>query len=600
MSQGPTQNKSSFTLILLGLCLCAVVAFKFFANHQATTQKEKPFAEYTTDTKLLYYYLLYTDGLLSNDFSMAQEGLEGLVTTDPSEDLYSEAILFFLSQQEFETAVNFAERAVKRYPESQNLTVFLAEGYAQTNQSEKAIALLERCHKHNMASESMIEELIGLYLRTNQTEKAHELLAGIPESKASPAIIFFQSKLYSQQGKLGKAKAVLRSFTARYPDVAHAWLELGIVEEKLGNTPQSIEAYKRACQLSPHNEELWLHLAELQLSVNNVAGAFNTLQQHPNLGEYGFNGAILLSNHNHFDEAKVLIADSIAQGADPNEGAVLMAAIAVRISDDYKEALELLDSVSAESPYHSLALERKAQLLAHMGDCEQARRLLKALRLDNISTIEIWGIEAYCYVKEDNFNEGLKTITTALKEFPDNPDLLFTQGSIYDSMDQQDKAFAIMEKLLTISPEDPRVMNYIGYTLAEKGKDLDRALELLEAAHQAMPQAEYITDSLAWVHYKLGNYDLAWQYIQQCLALAEEDPVIWEHFADIAVKRNDRENAILGYTNALAKKPKKPEDIKKKLKILSPDHPLSENLLKTNQDDKENKSGEAKRPKSTP
>ena len=578
MSQGHTKNNKLF-LIFLGLCLCAVIAFKAFSNHQHMGEREKPFSEYSADSKLLYYYMLYTDGILSDDFPMAQEGLQGLVSTDPSEDLYSEAILFFLSQQEFETAVTFSEQAVKRYPNSQNLIVFLAEGYSQTNQTDKAIALLERCHKQNMASEAMIEELIGLYLRTHQTEKAHVLLAGIPESKASPAIIFFQSKLYSQQGKLGKAKAVLRSFTARYPDVAHAWLELGIVEEKLGNLPQSIEAYKRACQLTPYNEELWLHLAELQLGTNNVAGAFNTLQQHPNLGEYGFNGAILLSSHNHFEEAKVLITDSIAQGADPNEGAILMSAIAVRTSDDYTEALRLLDSVSPESQYHSLALERKAQLLAHMDDCAQTRQILKELRSDNISTIEIWGIEAYCYVKEDNFKEGLKTINAALKEFPDNPDLLFTQGSIYDSMEEQDKALSIMEKLLTISPEDPRVMNYIGYTLAEKDEDLERALELLESAHQAMPTAEYITDSLAWVHYKLGNYNLAWEFIQQCLSLADEDPVIWEHYADIALKRNDRENALLGYTNALARNPKKPDEIEKKLNELTPEAPTHENTV---------------------
>lgn len=576
MSQGPAKNNTRF-LILLGLCLCAAIAFKAFSHHQQMGEREKPFSEYSADSKLLYYYMLYTDGILSDDFPMAQEGLQGLVSTDPSEDLYSEAILFFLSQQEFETAVTFSEQAVKRYPNSQNLTVFLAEGYSQTNQTDKAIALLERCHKQNMASEAMIEELIGLYLRTHQTEKAHVLLAGIPESKASPAIIFFQSKLYSQQGKLGKAKAVLRSFTARYPDVAHAWLELGIVEEKLGNLPQSIEAYKRACQLTPYNEELWLHLAELQLGANNIAGAFNTLQQHPNLGEYGFNGAILLSNHNHFEEAKVLITDSIAQGADPDEGAILLSAIAVRTSDDYTEALRLLDSVSPESQYISLALERKAQLLAHMDDCAQTRQILKELRSDNISTIEIWGIEAYCYVKEDNFKEGLKTINAALKEFPDNPDLLFTQGSIYDSMEQHDKALAVMEKLLIISPEDPRVMNYIGYTLAEKDEDLERALELLETAHQAMPTAEYITDSLAWVHYKLGNYNLAWEFIQQCLSLADEDPVIWEHYADIALKRHDRENALLGYTNALAKNPKKPDEIKKKLSELKHEAPAHEN-----------------------
>lgn len=565
MAPGSPKNKTNVLLIVLVACLCLVIGYKAFSTRQQTFHQERPITEYSTDTKRLYYYLLYTDGILSDDFPLAKEGLEGLVDADPSEALFTEAILFFLSQQAFDDAVVFAEKAVKHHPDSQNLLVFLAEAYSQTNNTDKAIALLENSYRRDMASDFMIEELIGLYLRTQQTDKANKLLTTIPESKASPATIFYQSKLYSQQGKFGKARAVLRSFTARYPDVADAWVELGAVEEKLKNFTASIEAYKRACQLNPYNEEIWLHLAELQLQLRNVAGAFNTLQQHPNLAEYGFNGAILLSNHGYQSEAKVLINDSIARGANADEGAVLMAAIAVRTSEDYKEALTFLNSVNKDSQYYSLAQERKAQLLAHLDQCDEAREIIDNLRDNDISTIEIWGIEAYCFVKEDKFDKALQSINKALIEFPDNPDILFSKGSIYDTMGKKKEAFAIMETLLTLSPDDPRVMNYIGYTLAEEDRDLDRALALVQAAHEAMPEAEYITDSLAWVHYKLKNYDVAWEYINQCLSLADEDPVIWEHYADIARQRNDLENAAKGYANALAKDSKNKDVIARKL-----------------------------------
>ena len=168
---------------------------------------------------------------------------------------------------------------------------------------------------------------------------------------------------------------------------------------------------------------------------------------------------------------------------------------------------------------------------------------------------------------------ALTTLDKALVEFPDNADLLFSQGSIYDSLGEKDKAFAIMEAILKLTPDDPKALNYVGYTLAEQGKDLSRALELIQAAHKAEPNAEYIIDSLAWVYYQLGNYDLAWQYINQCLPLAEEDPVVWEHYADIAYKRNDIANAVKGYEQALAKEAKNKEAIEQKLKDINAQHP---------------------------
>lgn len=551
-----TGKRKPIVLVLfvaLALCVAAAALQLATPRHPALHSVGDSPRDYSTDSRLLYYYMLYTEGILSDDFTMSKEGLQGLVTTDPSETLYTEAILYFLSQQQFNEALIFAEQAVKHHPANQTLAVFLAEAYSQTGKTQKAITILEGFYQQGEASDFMVEELIGLYLKTHQTNKANNLLSAIPESKASPATIFFQSKLYTQQGKYAKARNILRSFTERYPDVADAWIELATVEEHLDNIPASINAYKRACQLNPYNEEIWLHLAELQLTTGNVAAAFNTLQQHPNLAEYGFNGAILLSNNGLHDEAKVLIKDSIQQGADPSEGAILTAAVIVHASDNLQEALDILQTVPKDSGYADLATERTAQILTQMGQCEEARTIIAKLHAKSISTIELWGVEIYCYVKEEKYSEALKSVNKALQEFPDNPDLLFSKGSVYDYMEETSSAFQVMEKLLAITPDDPRVLNYVGYTLAEQGKELDRALTLIQAAHKAHPQAEYIIDSLAWVHYQRGEYDLAWEYITQCLALADKDPIIWEHFGDIANKRHDRENALKGYTNALAR-----------------------------------------------
>jgi tetratricopeptide (TPR) repeat protein len=87
-------------------------------------------------------------------------------------------------------------------------------------------------------------------------------------------------------------------------------------------------------------------------------------------------------------------------------------------------------------------------------------------------------------------------------------------------------------------------MNYIGYSYADRGIHLSRAEELIRAAILIKPDDGYITDSLGWVYFKMGNYEKALQYLEEAHARVPDDPVIMEHLADACLKMNNPERAI--------------------------------------------------------
>ena len=125
-----------------------------------------------------------------------------------------------------------------------------------------------------------------------------------------------------------------------------------------------------------------------------------------------------------------------------------------------------------------------------------------------------------------------------------------------------------MVTLSVSSTRNASALNYVGYMLAEDNQDLERAYDLISRAMIESPEDPHIADSLAWVLYRLGKYDEAWEAICKSIRLGADHPVIWEHYGDIALKIGNMAEARKGYTNALKSQHDDPESIRKKIEEL--------------------------------
>ncbi|MFT7147423.1 MAG: Flp pilus assembly protein TadD, partial [Yoonia sp.] len=85
---------------------------------------------------------------------------------------------------------------------------------------------------------------------------------------------------------------------------------------------------------------------------------------------------------------------------------------------------------------------------------------------------------------------------------------------------------------LALRPDQPQVLNYLGYSLVERGEKMDEALAMIETAANALPDNGAIVDSLGWVYFQLGRYDEAVVHLEQAASLEPLDPVINDHLGD--------------------------------------------------------------------
>lgn len=146
--------------------------------------------------------------------------------------------------------------------------------------------------------------------------------------------------------------------------------------------------------------------------------------------------------------------------------------------------------------------------------------------------------------------------------------LLYTRGIVLERGKQWDRAEADFLKALEFEPDQPLVLNYLGYSWVEQGRNLDQALEMIKTAVAKRPHDGYITDSLGWVYYRLGRYEEAVPELERAVELRPEDPVINDHLGDAYYKVGRRLEATFQWNRALSLDPE-PEDkesIERKLK----------------------------------
>jgi tetratricopeptide (TPR) repeat protein len=133
--------------------------------------------------------------------------------------------------------------------------------------------------------------------------------------------------------------------------------------------------------------------------------------------------------------------------------------------------------------------------------------------------------------------------------------LLYFRGISYERAGAWEKAEADFRKALEFEPEQPQVLNYLGYSLIDKGKNLSEALEMVKKAVELRPNDGYIVDSLGWAYYKLGDYEEAVKQLERAVELRPEDPVINDHFGDALWRVGRRLEAKFQWQHAKDNKP---------------------------------------------
>jgi tetratricopeptide (TPR) repeat protein len=276
-----------------------------------------------------------------------------------------------------------------------------------------------------------------------------------------------------------------------------------------------------------------------------------------------------LVDQKKYNEAELLLELLQQYPEYTQDSSFLMAGVVYESRRDMERALRELGKVTAESRFFERAQRFKVEILIESKRTDDALDILRTGQRDFPANRAYWEMEFFVLSKDKRYDDALAVLDRADVKWPDDSELAYSRGMTLDMAGRKGEAMRVMENLLDREPDNFNALNYIGYTLADENRELDRAITLLKKAISLSPDSTHIIDSVAWAHYRRNELDEAWKAITRAVNTnGYIDPTIWEHYGDIAVAADKREEARKGYEKALELNPANSQDIQRRLNAL--------------------------------
>jgi tetratricopeptide (TPR) repeat protein len=215
----------------------------------------------------------------------------------------------------------------------------------------------------------------------------------------------------------------------------------------------------------------------------------------------------------------------------------------------YDEALAVLDKEKpGKEKATPLLLAKRAEVLSKAGRDAEAETILGDLgRGDERSQI----LAAQTAQRLEKYQESIPVLEKLTAAHPDQAPTGFLLGAAYERSGQRDKAIAEFRRVLAVDPDFHAALNYLGYTFAEAGVNLEEAVKLVSRAVALDPDNGAYVDSLGWAYFRIGRPEQARGYLERAARLEPEDATLQEHLGDVYVALGQTERARQAYQRSL-------------------------------------------------
>ncbi|WP_286722142.1 tetratricopeptide repeat protein [Devosia sp. 63-57] len=203
----------------------------------------------------------------------------------------------------------------------------------------------------------------------------------------------------------------------------------------------------------------------------------------------------------------------------------------------HEAANRIYDAVPANSPMKPAAVVRIAQNLDAIGNRSEALRRLRNIVATNPDDLDAVSALGDLLRYDEQYLDAAAAYSHAIEltggDAPADWRYYYVRAIAYERAKEWPKAEADFLKALELNPEQPQVLNYLGYSWIDQDMHLERALEMIEKAVEMQPRDGYIVDSLGWAFYKLGRLDDAVETLERAVMLRPNDPEINDHLGDV-------------------------------------------------------------------
>lgn len=232
----------------------------------------------------------------------------------------------------------------------------------------------------------------------------------------------------------------------------------------------------------------------------------------------------------------------------------------------YESAIGVYSRIPAGTPLQDSISIRKALLLNQLDRLDESVDVLE--RMARSDPTDARALEALGNIMRSRkrFDRAVayydRVIGRIGKPAKQHWTLYFARGTAHERLKNWPKAEADLKKALELQPDQPSVLNYLGYSWVDQNKNLKLGMEYIKKAVRLKPDDGHIVDSLGWAYFRLGNYKEAVRYLERAVELMPQDPILNDHLGDAYWRVGRQNEARFQWSQSLTLKPE-PEDAEK-------------------------------------
>lgn len=509
--------------------------------------------------QMLYQFLTSEIAGQRGQSDMAMEGILDLAKTTRDPRLAKRATELALQSQEEERALEAARLWLILDPHATRARQLITALLVDLGRLDEAKIYLERLLADE--GEHIGSAFLSLHqVMSHQTDAAGVLNVVQELAKPYPQIAeahfaVAQAAYAAEKDDLALREIILASELR--PDWETAALLQGQVLQR-SSPSQALDFFKDYLVDFPKALSVRLTYARLLVSEKHYGEARDQFEklitEFPHNAEVSVALGLLSMQLRDFDMAGLHFERALAEKyRDPNSIRMYLGQINEE-RRQYERAAEWYNSVTQGDQLLAAQLKYAAMLAKSDRLPEALRHLHKIKTLTNQQRVQVAVAEAQILRATKAYQKAFDLLSGLLEKLPNFPDLLYERAMAAEKIGRFDILEQDLRKLIELKPDYAHAYNALGYTLAERGERLEEANRLLEKALKLSPDDPFIMDSMGWVQYRLGALDKAVTYLRRAYA-GQQDPEIAAHLGEVLWVQGNHEEAEMIWQSALQENP---------------------------------------------
>lgn len=358
-----------------------------------------------------------------------------------------------------------------------------------------------------------------LLARSEDPEQAMQKMEQLTAPYANdPEARFAYAELANQLGDNEKARALLQEVLAKQPHRTDALILQARVLHSLGQEEEALKSLKHALKQNPENDQMRLTYARMLVDARHLKEArreFRRLNKRlPDNSDVIYALGLLALQADDIDDAEPYFMDLVRLGERDEEARFALGQIA-QARNQTQEAIDWYQSVPRGDRYMEAQL-LAAQLIADSEGIDKAINYLQQLPLNSADErIQRYLAKAELLASKKRYEEAMVTYEEGLAVFSDNTELLYARALTAEKFGHLDILERDLKRIIEVDPKNAQAYNALGYTLADSTDRFEEAYRYVQQAYALRPEDPAILDSMGWSLYRLGRYEEAIDFLRR-------------------------------------------------------------------------------------